>query len=93
MDLNLLKAFDALMRERNVTRAGDKIGMPRPAMSQALARLRLEFNDELFVRTLRGMEPTSRAHDIFVEVSAALDHIQNALTRTEIFSPRTNKRT
>ncbi len=93
MDLNLLKAFDALMRERNVTRAGDKIGMTQPAMSQALAKLRLEFNDELFVRTSRGMEPTSRAHDIFVEVSAALDHIQNALTKAEVFVPRTTKRT
>jgi DNA-binding transcriptional LysR family regulator len=93
MDLNLLKAFDALMRERNVTRAGDKIGMTQPAMSQALARLRLEFNDELFVRTSRGMEPTFRAHEIFVEVSAALDHIQSALTKREIFSPQTTKRT
>jgi DNA-binding transcriptional LysR family regulator len=93
MDLNLLKAFDALMSERNVTRAGDKIGLTQPAMSQALAKLRLEFNDELFVRTSRGMEPTSRAHEIFVEVSAALAHIKNALSQAEIFSPGTTQRT
>ena len=49
-DLNLLVAFDALMAERSVTRAGQRIGLGQPGMSAALARLRATFGDELFVR-------------------------------------------
>ena len=51
VDLNLLKAFDALIRERAVTRAAGRIGLSQPAMSHALARLRGLFADDLFVRT------------------------------------------
>ena len=61
VDLNLLKAFDALIGERAVTRAAGRIGLSQPAMSHALSRLRGLFADELFVRTQSGMEPTARA--------------------------------
>ena len=50
IDLNLLVAFEALMAERNVTRAGQRLGLGQPAMSAALGRLRLTFKDELLVR-------------------------------------------
>ena len=50
VDLNLLVAFEALMAERSVTRAGQRIGLGQPAMSAALSRLRLVFQDELLVR-------------------------------------------
>ena len=54
VDLNLLKAFDALYREGSVTRAGARIGLAQPSMSNALARLRQLFGDALFIRTPRG---------------------------------------
>src|ERR1700724_3411163 len=64
VDLNLLKAFDALIRERAVTRAAAGIGLSRLAMSHALSRLRSLFADDLFVRTPARMEPTARAREI-----------------------------
>ena len=59
-DLNLLKAFDALYAERHVTHAGLRVGLSQSAMSGALTRLREVFEDELFVRTPAGMQPTPR---------------------------------
>src|ERR1044071_8296917 len=64
VDLNLLKAFDALISERTVTRAAGRIGLSQPAMSHALSRLRSLFADDLFVRTQSGMEPTAHAREI-----------------------------
>ena len=54
VDLNLLKAFDAILTEGAVTRAGNRIGLSQPAMSAALVRLRDLFEDRLFVRTPGG---------------------------------------
>ena len=54
-DLKLLIVFDAVMQERSVTRAGNRIGLSQPAMSHALNRLRHMLKDELFVRTPEGM--------------------------------------
>ena len=54
VDLNLMVAFDALLSERNVSRAARRVGLSQPAMSGLLARLRVLFDDELFVRTRRG---------------------------------------
>jgi len=79
VDLNLLKAFDALMTERAVTRAAGRIGLSQPAMSHALSRLRELFSDDLFVRTATGMEPTPRAREIAPFVTAAIEHIEAAL--------------
>lgn len=81
VDLNLLLAFDALMRERSVTRAAAAVGMTQPAMSNALSRLRLLFADTLFVRSQKGMVPTARAIQISPDVSASLDHVRLALER------------
>lgn len=64
IDLNLLVAFDALIAERSVTRAGARIGRTQPAMSAALSRLRALIGDELFVRGPSGLEPTPRALDL-----------------------------
>lgn len=54
VDLNLLTVFDAVMQEQNITRAAQALGMSQPAVSNAVARLKLMFNDELFVRYGRG---------------------------------------
>lgn len=50
VDLNLLTVFDAVMQEQNITRAAHTLGMSQPAVSNAVARLKVMFNDELFVR-------------------------------------------
>jgi len=61
IDLNLLVAFNALMNERNVTRAAIQTGVSQPAMSAALSRLRILLGDPLFQRSNAGLIPTSRA--------------------------------
>ena len=87
VDLNLLKAFDALTNERVVTRAARRIGLSQPAMSHALSRLRSLFADDLFVRTPTGMEPTARAREIAPLVAAAIEHIEAALNLSIGFDP------
>lgn len=90
-DLNLLKAFDALYAERHVTRAGLRIGLSQSAMSGALTRLRELFEDELFVRTPSGMQPTPRADDLAGPVSDALRLVRGAL-QSDRFDPATADR-
>ena len=79
LDLNLLVVFDAVMQERNVTRAGQRLGLSQPAMSHALVRLRHMLKDELFVRSPKGMLPTPRAEEIAMPVRQALDNLQHSL--------------
>lgn len=57
VDLNLLTVFDAVMQMQNITRAANSLGMSQPAVSNAVARLKVMFNDELFVRCGRGSSP------------------------------------
>ena len=82
-DLNLLLIFDAVMQERNLTRAGRRLGMSQPAVSHCLARLRHMLKDELFVRTPEGMRPTPRAERIATPVRAALQELQVTLEDDE----------
>ncbi len=91
LDLNLLVAFDALMRERNVTRAARAIGLSQPAFSNALTRLRERLGDELFIRTPDGMRPTAWALELSGPVSTALSEIQIALDGAS-FDPATATR-
>jgi DNA-binding transcriptional LysR family regulator len=79
IDLNLLAAFDALMQERNVTRAAARLGVSQPAMSAALSRLRLLFGDQLFLRGAEGLLPTPKARDIAEPISQALRQIEATL--------------
>jgi DNA-binding transcriptional LysR family regulator len=92
VDLNLLKAFDALMTERAVTRAAGRIGLSQPAMSHALSRLRDLFADDLFVRSPAGMEPTARAREIAPLVTTAIEHIDAALNPGTSFDPAQSER-
>src|SRR6516165_12548316 len=87
VDLNLLKAFDALTSERAVTRAAARIGLSQPAMSHALSRLRGLFADDLFVRTPDRLQLTARAREIAPLVSAAIEHIEAALNLGIGFDP------
>ncbi|MBY4587873.1 MULTISPECIES: LysR family transcriptional regulator [Rhizobium] len=90
IDLNLLVAFDAIMAERSVTRAGARIGRTQPAMSAALARLRQLFQDELFVRSPNGLEPTPRALDLAEPIGKSLRHAQEALAFSGAFDPQSS---
>ncbi|HEY9621928.1 MAG TPA: LysR family transcriptional regulator [Crinalium sp.] len=92
VDLNLLIVFDALMQERNVTRAGQRLGLSQPATSAALSRLRHLFEDELLVKTASGMEPTSKALQLAETLQSPLLQIQAALTAQEPFVPETSDR-
>ena len=87
LDLNLLVAFDALMQERNVTRAATRAAVSQPAMSAALSRLRTHFGDPLFIRSASGLLPTVRAKEIGLHVSTALHELTNLLAPAEKFSP------
>jgi DNA-binding transcriptional LysR family regulator len=93
VDLNLLKAFDAILTEGAVTRAGNRIGLSQPAMSAALVRLRDLFEDRLFVRTPGGMEPTARARELAGPIQRALREIEEALRNSPEFNPARARRT
>jgi DNA-binding transcriptional LysR family regulator len=83
LDLNLLVVFDAVMQERNVTRAGQRLGLSQPAMSHALTRLRHMLKDDLFVRSPKGMLPTPRAEQLALPIRTALDGLQLSLEPTQ----------
>jgi DNA-binding transcriptional LysR family regulator len=91
LDLNLLRVFDALIEERSVTRAGERLGLSQSAISHALNRLRYAFNDELFVRMPEGMRPTARAAEIAPRLREGLLQIQLALGPVEFDPARTER--
>lgn len=86
-DLNLLRVFDALYRERSVTRSGDLIGLSQPAVSNALSRLRHHLTDELFVRRGNEMVPTQRAEIVAPVIRAALANLEDAIAQDDNFRP------
>lgn len=92
VDLNLLVVFDALMSERHVTRAAEKIGLSQPATSNALSRLRSLFEDELLVRTATGMEPTPKAMSLAAPIRQILLQIQSSLEPEKPFVPEESNR-
>jgi DNA-binding transcriptional LysR family regulator len=91
IDLNLLIVFDALMHERNLTRAGRRIGLSQPAASHALGKLRQMLHDDLFIRTPEGMRPTSHAEEMAEPVGDALRMLSIAL-KAGSFDPANSAR-
>lgn len=87
MNLNFLKVFDAVMQERNVTRAAEQLCISQSAVSNALAKLRAELKDELFIRTATGVNPTTRAEFIWPNVRAALKEVSGIRIHDE-FVPK-----
>ncbi|PHM25972.1 transcriptional regulator LeuO [Xenorhabdus ehlersii] len=79
VDLNLLTVFDTVMQMQNITRAAQALGMSQPAVSNAVARLKTMFGDELFVRYGRGIQPTTRAKQLFGPLRQALQIVHNEL--------------
>ncbi|HTY49538.1 MAG TPA: LysR family transcriptional regulator [Steroidobacteraceae bacterium] len=92
-DLNLLIALDALLHEKNVTRAAERVFLSQPAMSAALQKLRDYFEDQLLVRVGREMELTPRGLSLVEPVREALLKVQNALGTQPTFDPATVRRT
>lgn len=92
LDLNLLRVFDALMRQRKVVAAAAELGLSPPAVSNALSRLRRATGDELFTRTPGGMLPTAHAAAIAPAVSDALAALQAAVARPAAFAPASGER-
>ena len=87
VDLNLLRVFDAVLREGGVTAAAAILELTQPAVSNALARLRKLFGDALFVRTPSGMEPTPFARELAEPVRQALALLEAALAHGPGFDP------
>src|SRR5271168_3314402 len=92
LDLNLLRVFDALVEERSVTRAGERLGLTQSAISHALSRLRYVLDDDLFVRGSDGMQPTPRAAGIAPRLRQGLLHLQLALTPADFVPAQTDRR-
>ncbi|MFZ6646538.1 LysR family transcriptional regulator [Undibacterium sp. TJN25] len=81
IDLNLLRVFDAVMEERSVLRASQRLRLSQSALSHALSRLRESLGEEIFVRTCKGMTPTDYAFSISVPLRTALQSMSSALAR------------
>lgn len=91
-DLNLLRVLDALLSERSVTRAAQRLHLSQPAVSNALARLRIQTGDALLVRGNGGLLPTPRAQAMATPIRQILENIESTLTPVE-FNPRTHVQT
>ena len=86
LDLNLLAVFDAVMSERNLRRAGERLGRSQPAVSQAVARLRDITGDRLFDRAPTGIAPTPRAERLWADTRDPLARLREAMGAT-VFDP------
>jgi DNA-binding transcriptional LysR family regulator len=87
LDLNLLPILLALYDNRSVTAAAQRLGMSQPAVSKALARSRKAFEDQLFVRTSLGLEPTNKAKQMILPIRSIMSHVQNDLISGIGFDP------
>ncbi len=93
LDLNLIPYLVALEEARNVSRAAEQLGVSQPRVSTALGRLRAYFDDPLFVRTSRGMEPTPRALALIPSAREALQRIRQGMLDPQDFAPATTTQT
>lgn len=92
MDLNLLVVFQEVYTARQISAAARRLELSQSAVSNALARLRRTFGDELFVRTAAGMQPTPLAEHLAGPIAAALASVSLALRRPAPFDPATSTR-
>ncbi|MEH6434475.1 LysR family transcriptional regulator [Massilia sp. DD77] len=92
IDLNLLSVFQEVYRERQISSAAKRLGLSQSAVSNALARLRRSFGDELFVRTASGMQPTPLAMQMAEPIGVAMAQVALALNQRSRFEPATSGR-
>lgn len=93
LDLNVLVVFAAMLQHQSVTRAGQALNLSQPAMSAALAKMRVQLGDPLFVRTGHGMRPTPRALQLAEPVHKLLDIVRLDVLQQPPFDPSTARRT
>src|SRR3546814_7165961 len=92
VDLNLFRVFDALFRSGSLTQAAAQLHLTQPAISNAIARLRVQFDDPLFVRDGRRVAATPRARAAAPEISAALQVLQQTLALPQVFDAASTSR-
>lgn len=92
LDLNLLVALDALITERNITRAGERIHLSQSGMSSAVSRLRQYFDDELFVLVGRDLQPTPLTETLKTPVRRILQDMENNIINRPKFDPKKDDR-
>lgn len=92
LDLNLLLVFEAIYSSGNISRAAENLDMSQPALSNALARLRKQMDDKLFVRSGNGVVPTSRAEEIIEPVRDALATLRRSFGPDSAFDPEVSRR-
>lgn len=92
LDLNLLVALDALLQERNISRAAVRVNLSQPAMSNALSRLREYFGDELLIQVGRQMMLTPRAESLQQPVREILLRVDSDVVAPAVFDPTTSIR-
>jgi DNA-binding transcriptional LysR family regulator len=92
LDIGMLRTFDALLRERSVSRAAARLFLSQPAVSASLKRLRDTFDDPLFTRTAHGVQPTARALALAPHVEAVLLEVSKLLNLERGFDPATSDR-
>lgn len=91
-DLNLFVVFDALYNEQSVTKVASKLNLTQPAISNTLNRLRALFDDQLFVRTPQGMQPTPVADNIIADVREALALLERTIASGARFTPASSEK-
>lgn len=92
VDLNLLVSFEAMFTARSVTTAAQELHIGQPAMSAALGRLRSLFEDDLFIRMGRDMQPTAKAISLAPDITTALNQIRRTLESNQTFDPAVSER-
>jgi DNA-binding transcriptional LysR family regulator len=92
IDLNLFVVFDAIYRERSVTRVAAQLNLTQPAVSNALSRLRQTFDDPLFIRTPEGMAPTPVADNVVADVRKALELMRQSVGVNTRFDPASSEK-
>lgn len=90
-ELHLLHVFDAIMTERSITRAADRLAMTQPAVSNVVSRMRQTWDDQLFIRKGRNIEPTSYAISLWNQIRDPIHELSRAVSTTD-FDPATSKR-
>lgn len=93
MDLNLLKTFDVVMKMRSVNEAANVLDITSPAVSHALNRLREHYQDPLFIRQGRGIEPTNFAIELHADIQASLNLLMHSAQSRKNFIPTQSQRT
>src|SRR6478672_8463875 len=92
VDLNLLRALEAILEEQSVTKAAARLGLSQPAMSASLGKLRRHFGDELLTRVGNAYEPTPLAKELLEPTRTALRATDRVFVREGEFDPRTSAR-